>query len=422
MTNGTPPMAYADVIFRHKSKPPKETLTQEQINAVPDLKDDIEKDIEDDRQPTKYDDNEIEIIRQKISESSHIIGLRPISIQQINEEAEKIKKNKKIKETDRIKIIAIATKTIVMKFFRDKLKMDDDTRENLEITKIFPSKNPEARIMYVECSSTDEISKITSLAKNIEFSNLKEEAASIATHIPKILYARYLSIEKLMYQLRMSSKGNIQTNVRLGKNDFIIRQKLKNDRRKWKDVTPLEIPPHIAKIDLDIIKNQDKNQENEDDKKEELYNSKNETQEMEDDDTNKNMNEDDEQEQDEDDQTLDNFLTKAIQEITKEDDDKPLSGTNGSVSKQLQNNKHKLSPNTRNNTETTQKPKKVIKPDEYNQQMDELTDEIDIEVAKANEILRTPSMDKIINKIPSNINITKVNTKSTTEQSLRKQS
>ena len=68
--------------------------------------------------------------------------------------------------------------------------------QNLEITKIFPSQKEENKIMYVQCSTSEEISKITSLAKNIRTTNLKETNPSIAIHIPKILYSRYLSIEK----------------------------------------------------------------------------------------------------------------------------------------------------------------------------------------------------------------------------------
>ena len=70
-----------------------------------------------------------------------------------------------------------------------------------------------------------------------------------------------------MYQLRQSSVGNIQTNVRIGKSDFIVRQKLKSDKRKWKDITPIDIPVHVSKADVTLLK---KSREEEEDKN--LYN------------------------------------------------------------------------------------------------------------------------------------------------------
>ena len=56
-------MAYADVLFRNIPKPPKEILTQEQINAAPDLKQDIEDDLNSDRQPSTFSKEEIQTIK-----------------------------------------------------------------------------------------------------------------------------------------------------------------------------------------------------------------------------------------------------------------------------------------------------------------------------------------------------------------------
>ena len=116
-------MAYADVIFHHTAKPPKETITQEQIEAAPDLKKDIEDDIENDREPIKYDKEQMETIRQQISKSSHIVGIRPVSIQQIEEEATSLVQSGAIdKKFDRKKTFSVATKNVIMRYFRDKLK------------------------------------------------------------------------------------------------------------------------------------------------------------------------------------------------------------------------------------------------------------------------------------------------------------
>ena len=161
--------------------------------------------------------------------------------------------------------------------------MDDDTRNSLEIEKIFPSQNEDAKILYVQCSNSDEAAKITAHAKNISTSNLKESEAAIAIHIPKILYNRYLALEKLMYQLRHSAFGKIQTNIRLGKSDFMVRQRMKGDFRKWKEIPPLEIPNHICQPNLELLKNKNKKQEQQ---IEDLYN-------IDDNEMNENENEND---------------------------------------------------------------------------------------------------------------------------------
>ena len=413
----TPPMAYADVLFRNIPKPPKETITKEQIDAAPDLKKDIENDLNDERQPQQYTKEELDRIRKKIYKSSHIVGIRPVSTQQIQEEVEKLNKSGKLKNVDRRKIVATATKNLIMRFFRDHLNMDDDTRNNIEITKIFPSQNPDAKIMYVQCSNTDEIAKITALAKNIQPSNLKETSASIAIHIPKFLYGRYISIEKLMYQLRMSAKGSIQTNVRLGRTDFIVRQKMRNDTRKWKDITPIEIPAHITKPDIESLKNNKQNnkydeEEEDEENRQELYNREDDMEEDKTEEPEETEEEEEDQNRSEDDTTLDRHLEYAINRITNDtEDNTKLTETNGSMTQELLNNKHKRTPTE----QTTDKRKKLIIPDEYNDSINRMVDDMDEEQAKQNEMNRTPSMTKILNKIPNNVSITKVNTNETTE-------
>ena len=62
----TPPVSYADVVFRHSQKPPKEIITKEQIEAVPELKKEIEDDINSEREPTNFNKDEIEKIRNQI--------------------------------------------------------------------------------------------------------------------------------------------------------------------------------------------------------------------------------------------------------------------------------------------------------------------------------------------------------------------
>ena len=65
------------------------------------------------------------------------------------------------------------------------------------------------------------------------------------------------------------------------------------------------------------------------------------------------------------------------------------------------------------------KKKKIITPDDYNTKVEIMIDEIDTEMGQ--EIMKTPSMEKIMKQIPSNIRIHKINEKSTSEKSLIKQ-
>ena len=206
-----------------------------------------------------------------------------------------------------------------------------------------------------------------------------------------------------------------------------MRQKLKEDKRKWKEITPLEIPTHISKPDLKII---DKKKEEEEEEAKELYNKEIEMEEEIEDDNEEEMEEEEDQElvneneneteeeniEQEEDTELDDFLNKAVENLTNEEDQRKLTETNGSMTQELK--KHKRSPNQENSTD---KRKKIITPDDYNHTVDIMVEEVETEILSTN-LERTPSLQKLFNKVPKNINIQKVNTNQTNERGQTNQS
>ena len=61
-------------------------------------------------------------------------------------------------------------------------------------------------------------------------------------------------LEKLAFQIRLTDKGNLQTNIRLAKTDYLLRVRHKTDKTPWKRVIPIHIPEHIPKPDLSLLK------------------------------------------------------------------------------------------------------------------------------------------------------------------------
>ena len=83
------------------------------------------------------------------------------------------------------------------------------------------------------------------------------------------------------------------------------------------------------------------------------------------------------------------------------------------MSSHLQTNKHKMTPED----DTNEKRKKIIIPDDYNELVQEMVDEMDyIEDINDDKIEKTPSMKKILKKIPANIKIHKIQEKSLQNQ------
>ena len=126
----------------------------------------------------------------------------------------------------------------------------------MTIETIFPSKNENSDILYVQCTEQDDIMQITNRAINLNNNTSQRNDLAIVPHIPKIMFERYQSLEKLAYQIRCTDKGNLRTNIRLAKSDFLLRVKYKNDTTPWKNITPLIIPEHIPKPNLSLLKNE----------------------------------------------------------------------------------------------------------------------------------------------------------------------
>ena len=62
--------------------------------------------------------------------------------------------------------------------------------------------------------------------------------------------------------MRLTDKGNLQTNIRLGKTDYLLRVKYKTDKTPWKTIVPPIIPEYIPKPDLNLLKSGETNTEN----------------------------------------------------------------------------------------------------------------------------------------------------------------
>ena len=81
---------------------------------------------------------------------------------------------------------------------------------------------------------------------------------------------------------------------------------MKEDRRRWKDITPLEIPAHIAKPDLELIKEIIEKKETKEDDTKVIFNKDDEiTNENEEEEDQQNENEDENEDEDEEDEKED---------------------------------------------------------------------------------------------------------------------
>ena len=206
-----------------------------------------------DRRITELDKDDRIKLREKFEEANKHIGFRPISKEDIDKEEQRLVKTgiydiKNKKDKNEVRITAI--KTVVLKFMRDKLKMSEDDRNKVEITKIFQSQSEDSNTIYLRCKTSNDIGIINKHAVNITQGNTQAETPSLVLHIPKDMYDRYQGCEEILYHIRNNYQGQVQTNLRIGREDFIIRCRLKTDKTKWNKIIPMKIPENVPFIKI----------------------------------------------------------------------------------------------------------------------------------------------------------------------------
>ena len=255
MSGVTPPISYAKVLI-NKTKPPKTKITEELQEKLEEQGALFNEPPENEKKKKKKMSSEqMNSLKNEIRKSSQIIGLSPISSQHIQNETNKIiNEGNYNKQTQGHIIKTAAVKNAVHRFLKDELLMDQKSRNSLTINTIYPSKSDNTSIIYIQCDDQDDIAKITSNAPNLNHPSSHREEPKIVPHVPKILNPRYQALEKLAYQIRMTDPGKVQTNIRLAKTDYLLRVKNKTDKTPWKEVIPIQIPEHIPKPELTLLK------------------------------------------------------------------------------------------------------------------------------------------------------------------------
>ena len=75
---------------------------------------------------------------------------------------------------------------------------------------------------------------------------------------------RYNRIQNVAKTIRNQSKGEIQTCVRNGRLDFLLRQKKKGDITPWGQIPPLKLDQNLPELEVGLYKNIYQEEEEED--------------------------------------------------------------------------------------------------------------------------------------------------------------
>ena len=187
-------------------------------------------------------------IQQMLDRSGFKLGIAPLTTEHMDR-VQKILQNRgsftpqDTPMTKRQKTVKALLKGWALK----NLKMDNDEWMTIHIENILLTDNTD--IVFVEFKYKEDLSKFTAKAKNLPQGQGPDNPRLIM-YVDSRAMKRHKAILNIAKTLREHSNNTIQTTVRTGKNDFLIRTRPKGSTTPWTDIPPLKITQRIPEFEI----------------------------------------------------------------------------------------------------------------------------------------------------------------------------
>ena len=134
------------------------------------------------------------------------------------------------------------------------LKITETDWNKIEVTEIEHTNAKDSEIVFVTCTTREDASRISAKAHNLSNSNSREEPR-IIMYVDPHANKCFNAIQNIARTIRQKSENTIQTTVRNGKFDFLLRQKRKGDQTPWSQIPPLRLDHKLPDIEIGMYKN-----------------------------------------------------------------------------------------------------------------------------------------------------------------------
>ena len=140
-------------------------------------------------------------------------------------------------------------KSLVKSWVAKYLKMSDRDWDTIQIKSITLTENSD--IAFINCLTHDDAKEFTSRAANIPHDN-NENAPRMVMYIDRRAAKRHKAIATIAKTIRNQSNNTVQTSIRVGKKDFLFRQRPKGSSIQWADIAPITIHQQLPDFEVGI--------------------------------------------------------------------------------------------------------------------------------------------------------------------------
>ena len=193
-------------------------------------------------------DTRAKTIQNMLSKGNLNIGVGPISSDRINRVEQLLLKRGILNKNEHPTTRKERTiKSLVKSWSAKYLLMNDRDWDNININNIIMAENSD--ILFINCKSQEDVTMFTSRAKNIPQDNTTD-APRLVMYVDRRATKRHKAIINIAKTLREQANNQIQTTIRVGKNDFLLRKRDKGDKTPWSEIPPLKLTQELPDFEV----------------------------------------------------------------------------------------------------------------------------------------------------------------------------
>ena len=200
-------------------------------------------------------------MRKMLQKSQLFVGVAPISHDHIIRVQDNLVKrgviNPKLPNKEKLQI---TTKSLVKSWSRKHLKMDEKEWKEINIDEISTTDN--SYIIFIKCKTQEDAALITTRARHLP-NDTGTETPRIVMHVDIRAKKRHQAILKIAKTIREHSNKTLQTSVRAGRQDYLLRKRGKGSNIPWNQIPPEIITQNLPQFDIGDFENIFDDKENE---------------------------------------------------------------------------------------------------------------------------------------------------------------
>ena len=250
------PLDWAEVVLPRRNRGPRPNLSESMNSKVnEELRKHVEEKYKTDNppktKPQKRMTNEQreKIITNMLAKSGLMVGVAPITRDHIDR-VKRIMEKKGVFKKDEPKQVRIqqTVKSLIKSWTNRNLKMTDRDWDAINIREVVLTNNSD--IVFIQCETQEDATQFTSRARNLVEKG--KDSPRLVMYVDKRAMKRHKAFVNIARTIRDNSRNSIQTSLRTGKHDFLLRRRVRGSETPWNEIPPLVISNEIPQFEIGI--------------------------------------------------------------------------------------------------------------------------------------------------------------------------